>query len=881
MLNKLPNKDSALLVYLYIAPFTLKDCETYIKNHFKHFVNFKARSFLGSMYGFHFFLKSVLDGMFNKYKNSLDNFKKENYGRPEYTFPEEYLTELIELFNNQNSEIMLNLSKIFPPINFTSEMMSLIDEVLYLFDTEVMENSDYSLKLHLYPKGSYAVDKKLFESIYYILQMNKYITNIPNPKALLIYVNSGEGQWSTLGKTLHLTDGTTFEQFMKHYLEAVFKLKNKAYPLENIDFIALNIIKPQPKQNKVRSILKLGGIREYSTIRKLKERKSSNKNLGVLDIETVLIDGTHVIYAIGYKLPNKESVIYYISDYGKSLKTSSQKIINAFLDDFLSNAKGYYIYCHNLGAFDGYLLLKHLNKKCDNVNILMDKQKKFISIDLIDYKIKFRDSLRILPASLDSLSKMFDVDIQKGFLDHEKVNKSLIYTEDFKIQAEEYLNRDLISLLSVIAKANESLLDQYYIDLSKCLSASSMAMKIYRTNFMKTSIPILPPHIDKAVRTSYRGGATEVYRCYGKNLYYYDVNSLYPAAMLNPIPYNFLGVKENIDLDNFFGFITVDVYAPESIFNPFLPYKDENTGNILYPHGKFSGTYFSEELKLARSKGYEFTLKRGYEFSKKELFKDYVNHFYDKKINSNGGERFLYKLMLNSIYGYLGRDIEQLKTEIIKKSELNNINQEYFIHNYVDLDENNFLITRDLIPSRELQQMYKIKPRYNTENPKTHSNVAISSAITSYARMIMVPVKTDIDNPPFYTDTDSIAVGKKLPNKLVGKSLGQFKDVLNGSTMSEALFLASKMYGYKVDNISKVVIAGVKPDSVSYEELIKIWRGQTVIKNKIIIIKDLTTMSIKNKTTTLNLSLNKNFLVKQPVYNNNGFIILYKPRVLT
>lgn len=90
-----------------------------------------------------------------------------------------------------------------------------------------------------------------------------------------------------------------------------------------------------------------------------------------------------------------------------------------------------YIYCHNLGSFDSYLLLKDLNKHCEDINILMDKQNKFISIDVKD-KTRFRDSLRILLASLDSLSKMFDVEIKKGYLDHENVTPKLIFTSDFK-----------------------------------------------------------------------------------------------------------------------------------------------------------------------------------------------------------------------------------------------------------------------------------------------------------------------------------------------------------------------------------------------------------------------------------------------------------------
>lgn len=218
-------------------------------------------------------------------------------------------------------------------------------------------------------------------------------------------------------------------------------------------------------------------------------------------------------------------------------------MMDAFLDDFLANAKGYYIYCHNLGSFDGYFLLKDLNKRCESINILMDANRRFISIDIKQSKTRFRDSLRILPASLDSLSKMFNVDIKKGFLDHSKVNKALLMSDSFKLEALEYLDRDLISLLDVLVKANEYLLNEYSIDFTKCYSASSMAMKIYRTQFMTSPIPLLPPHIDHSVRLSYRGGATEVYKCTGNNLYYYDINSLYPYAMLSPMPFKFLGVK--------------------------------------------------------------------------------------------------------------------------------------------------------------------------------------------------------------------------------------------------------------------------------------------------------------------------------------------------
>ena len=56
------------------------------------------------------------------------------------------------------------------------------------------------------------------------------------------------------------------------------------------------------------------------------------------------------------------------------------------------------------------------------------------------------------------------------------------------------------------------------------------------------------------------------------------------------------------------------------------------------------------------------------------------------------------------------------------------------------------------------------------------------------------------------------------------------------------------MYGYKLTNgKEKVVIAGVKPNTVTYDELTKIWKGETISTTRTTITKDLTTLSIKTK----------------------------------
>ena len=55
-----------------------------------------------------------------------------------------------------------------------------------------------------------------------------------------------------------------------------------------------------------------------------------------------------------------------------------------------------------------------------------------------------------------------------------------------------------------------------------------------------------------------RGGATDHYKLYGENIYYYDINSLYPYVMLKPVPVDYVGYHADlsaISLKTFFGYI--------------------------------------------------------------------------------------------------------------------------------------------------------------------------------------------------------------------------------------------------------------------------------------------------------------------------------------
>jgi hypothetical protein len=80
----------------------------------------------------------------------------------------------------------------------------------------------------------------------------------------------------------------------------------------------------------------------------------------------------------------------------------------------------------------------------------------------------------------------------------------------------------------------------YNVDILDKMTLSSLAMSIFRMRYYDSNaFPIhIPNHNeDTLIRKGYYGGHVDTYIPYGENIYYYDVNSLYPYVMKNyPMP---------------------------------------------------------------------------------------------------------------------------------------------------------------------------------------------------------------------------------------------------------------------------------------------------------------------------------------------------------
>ena len=364
----------------------------------------------------------------------------------------------------------------------------------------------------------------------------------------------------------------------------------------------------------------------------------------------------------------------------------------------------------------------------------------------------------------------------------------------------EYSIQDSISLLNAILNARSIYHNNYNVDIVKVVSTPSLSLLIYRHKFQQVEIPILNRKLDSKIRDSYFGGSSDYFKLYGENLYYYDINSLYPYAMLNDMPLNFLGEhivnnsnREQFKLENIFGFIECDVECPTNIKYPLLIHNVN--GKIVHPTGRWSGTYFSEELKAVCKYGYKIKINKVYLFSRENLFNDYIDHFYEKKKNSVGAERFIAKLHLNSLYGMFGRKLDMLKTVPATPYNYMDLIQKYPIKNVIDInDKFKLLLTYNNLDFSVIKKINEDLDLNMLKNGQTlvKSNVSIASAITSYARIKMMQYKVINDINIYYTDTDSIFVDKQLPINLIGKELGLMKDELDGGIIAQAYLFGIK-----------------------------------------------------------------------------------------
>ena len=576
--------------------------------------------------------------------------------------------------------------------------------------------------------------------------------------------------------------------------------------------------------------------------------------IGVIDIETYTENNLAKVYALGFltNLDTKPN-LYYIE--AKNLN-SSDIILNCINEMLRSKYKGITFYAHNLGNFDSVFIIKAIleyNKKLNNTSksesevespyilktvcrddvILKLTIKRKIGDTL--HSLSILDSYRILTHSLHDLAGKYEVEIKKGCFPHKFSGKDTLfyigetpninyYNRDvtpeqykeikkdiwnFKEESLDYLSKDLRSLYQILVKVNRTLFLDLDVCFTKCLTISKLAFEVFSKDYLSIDKPI--PLINKKgmyrdLKLGYYGGNTEVYRPYGENLYYYDVNSLYPYVSLNDMvglqccKQDYINLKA--DLEDLFGFFYCEVKAPTSHYLGLLPLKTK-TG-IIFPVGVWSGMYFSEELKFAAANGYQVNIKWGYKFNRvSNVFTDYVNSLYRMKSHpKNITQKNLAKSLLNNLLGRFGMDINKPVTEIVDNKTFNELSLTRRITNKKDITDDDILVTYSPDIDQSVCVDFGIDFIEALKQIKVGStgtfkgvSVPISAAITAYGRIHMSKIKLDILNKGgkiYYNYTDSIVTDINLSSDMIdAKLIGKLK---LENEIKEAYFISGKTY---------------------------------------------------------------------------------------
>jgi hypothetical protein len=482
------------------------------------------------------------------------------------------------------------------------------------------------------------------------------------------------------------------------------------------------------------------------------------------------------------------------------IEYSKFESINEFLN-YVNKKKydGYTIYAHNGGRFDFLFILERI-LKITNTFEMMERQSAIINIrsGLSKCNISFADSYALLPAKLIDLTKTFDVEHKKIEFDvtghNSKKDRRLL----------KYLENDCIGLYEVLEKFRQ----QKFIENPK-LTIASQALDTFKNRFCRNEILQMPFQFEDDIRRNfYVGGRVEMYKCYGENLNYYDVNSLYPYAMNQPMPCGEVKPTRTYK-KGYIGFYHVKIKnMPQLYISPLVVKKHvtEEYNKNFYVNGEGQYCISSAMIEYLQSEfNCRIQIESGFYFMEQQnLLSEYVDYFYKMKNDNKGKDATLYylsKLFLNSLYGKFA---QKRKKDVVT---FWNKNLKIFKTFYPDLS---------LVMVERFSQNKFILP-------------ALASYITELARIHHFKLMNVAPNKMYYCDTDSL-VSSHNYGKYVGTELGKLS---YDGCFDEGVFLSPKSYALQNEKKEIVKFKGFNSAKITFKEMKdSLFKGLVITQTK-------------------------------------------------
>ena len=339
------------------------------------------------------------------------------------------------------------------------------------------------------------------------------------------------------------------------------------------------------------------------------------------------------------------------------------------------------VFFHNL-KFDGSFLLNFFLDKGVKCSYFINDMGVWYSITLEfqEFKITFRDSLKILNFSIATMAKLFNMPVAKG------VTPLLEYKpSEIKENWIEYVKTDV----AILARGIYAMyFDEQFTKFTSASEALTEFKRIFKSDGKKFRkyFPKLEREIDIFCRSAYRGGWTFANPLFqGKDIEalidIYDINSMYPATMLNnllPIgePVYYERAPEKLDPNCYY------IYHVKTAFNlkknhlPTIQVKNKldalkigvrTSDYVKSTKGEVIELYltnFDYDL-LNKHYDHQSEILETLEFqTEKGLFDNYIKIYRYKKENARTpAEKQKAKIMLNSLYGKFGAKIVSRQKE--------------------------------------------------------------------------------------------------------------------------------------------------------------------------------------------------------------------------
>lgn len=406
-------------------------------------------------------------------------------------------------------------------------------------------------------------------------------------------------------------------------------------------------------------------------------------------------------------------------------------------DEFLSwlkKRKETIIYAHNLQYDLGSLFGDSLD--CLDISMVGGRL-----IKAVWNEKTFRDSFNLWPMALRKVGACFG-----------------LAKLEFNARSKTYVFRDCEIIVKAVKFAQKFAAE---FDVELPATYGGLGMKVWRAlggdNWHDSSEYSLE---------AYYGGRVEIFKAGGiGNIFYTDINSLYPYCLTKEYPDD---LHETNELTERYGIATVTIIIPKSNWIAPLPVRQDD-GRIIYPIGKFKGTWTFHEIRYAVNHFGAKVVNVHKAFatnSGQSFYRDFVLHCYNRRKQARqDAEKTFWKFVMNSFYGRLGL------SGIIGRS--------------VYATEDNF--DDGILYGSKVLVNYKMP----LERMVNYCHVA---HVTSYARIHLLDFIRKVGRENMiYCDTDScIFFGKEVPFA-VGNELGQMKLV---STASKCDVYLPKTYEF-------------------------------------------------------------------------------------